>query len=69
MESLKDSNSLIEKIDLKMYESLLKKNILSEGMIPKIQNAFNGLNNGVKNVFIGLPEMINRKIKYTKIEL
>ena len=38
-------------------------------MIPKLENAFTALKSGVENIFIGLPEIINKKnkVKYTKI--
>ena len=38
-------------------------------MIPKLENAFKALKSGVENIFIGLPQIINKKnkIKYTKI--
>jgi hypothetical protein len=42
---------------------------VSDGMIPKIDNAFYGLKNGIKNIFIGSPEMISGETKFTKIVL
>ena len=69
MKNIKKPNSLIERIDMKTYKSLLNDNIVSDGMIPKIDNAFYGLQKGIKNVFIGSPEMISGKTKFTKIVL
>ena len=69
LKELDDSESVIELIDFKLYKKLVKKNILSKGMIPKLENAFKALKSGVENIFIGLPQIINKKnkIKYTKI--
>ena len=69
MKNIKEPNSLIERIDMKIYKSLLNNNIVSDGMIPKIDNAFYGLKNGIKNIFIGSPEMISGETKFTKIVL
>ncbi|MEC7870323.1 MAG: acetylglutamate kinase, partial [Bacteroidota bacterium] len=69
LKELDDSESVIELIDFKLYKKLVKKNILSKGMIPKLENAFKALKSGVENIFIGLPQIINKKnkVKYTKI--
>ena len=69
LKKLEDSESVIELIDFNLYKKLIKKNILSKGMIPKLENAFTALKSGVENIFIGLPEIINKKnkVKYTKI--
>ncbi|MDG2396103.1 MAG: acetylglutamate kinase [Flavobacteriaceae bacterium] len=69
MKSLNDPKSLIENIDKNHYKFLLNNNILSKGILPKTKTAFYALENGVKKVLIGQSEMINNKIKHTKIIL
>jgi len=47
-----DDDSVIEQITPELYSEYKKKGIISGGMIPKIDNAFDALNNGVKKVVI-----------------
>lgn len=62
--------TLIEKIDFILLSFLKKENIISEGMLPKIDNCFNALQHGVTKVIIGKPEVIsNKNIKYTTLIL
>ncbi len=46
------AESLIPEIDLSMYRELISKGVIKEGMIPKLDNAFEALTQGVKNVYI-----------------
>jgi acetylglutamate kinase len=62
--------TLIEKIDFIMFNFLKKENIISEGMLPKIDNCFDALQHGVTKVIIGKPEVIRDKdLKYTTLIL
>lgn len=58
-----DDSSRIEKINLSYYARLKEEKKIFAGMIPKLDNAFVALNNGVKKVIIGkaedLPRLIN----------
>lgn len=47
-----DPDSIIPLITSSSFEKLKEDNIISDGMIPKLQNAFYAINNGVKQVFI-----------------
>ena len=47
-----DNKSIIPEITRTIYMDLKKNNIISGGMIPKIDNAFYALDKGVNNVFI-----------------
>jgi acetylglutamate kinase len=53
-----------------MLGFLKKANVISEGMLPKIDNCFDALQHGVKKVIIGKPEVISDKnLKYTTLVL
>jgi acetylglutamate kinase len=56
-----DRESLISDIDEKIYFQLKKENILSGGIVPKIDNAFNALHKGISNVFIKKYNDLERK--------
>ena len=61
---LKDVNSessVIENIDLKTYEVLKKDHIISDGMLPKLENCFYALQHGVEKIIIGNPSIIANK--------
>ena len=45
-------SSVIDFIDPKLYIEYKEKGVISEGMIPKIDTAFNSLKHGVENVYI-----------------
>lgn len=69
MKDINDPNSLIEKINQASYQQLLLNNTISAGMLPKLHNAFDALQAGVKEVAIGATNMINQTIPYTSITL
>jgi len=48
-----DENSVISKIGIGEYESLKAQKIISDGMIPKLDNAFDAMKQGVSKVIIG----------------
>ena len=65
-----DDDSVIERIDSRSYLQLKQKGIIAEGMLPKIDNCFYALENGVAKVVIGLPEIIkNKHLKQTTLIL
>jgi len=65
-----DKNSVIKQIDSKTYQKLLKDNIITDGMIPKIDNCFDALNNGVSKVHIGNTAMLTKENEnFTSITL
>jgi acetylglutamate kinase len=53
-----DENSVIKKINNQTYIELKKSNIISEGMIPKLDNCFYALDHNVSKVCIGQPTML-----------
>ncbi|MBX2934314.1 MAG: acetylglutamate kinase [Ferruginibacter sp.] len=53
LENVDDENSVIHLIDKNKYKQLLHDNKLADGILPKIENAFNAIDNGVHEVLIG----------------
>jgi acetylglutamate kinase len=54
-----DKDSLISKLDLVSARELIKEDSISGGMIPKIQNCIESLENGIENI-----HMINGNIEH-----
>jgi acetylglutamate kinase len=54
-----NENSLIKFLNPDIYSDLKSKGIINEGMIPKLDNAFEAINNGVKEVFIGKSDSLS----------
>ena len=48
-----DENSIIPEINPSKYKDLKTRGIIADGMLPKLHNAFEAINSGVKEVFIG----------------
>lgn len=61
LSNFNDKNSVIKQIDSKTYQELLKDKIITDGMIPKIDNCFDALNNGVSKVHIGNTAMLTKE--------
>ncbi|PRP66447.1 acetylglutamate kinase [Nonlabens agnitus] len=58
LRDINDPSSLIQDIDQKEYEHLKLEKVIADGMLPKMQNSFRALQNGVSSVHIGLASMI-----------
>jgi acetylglutamate kinase len=56
MEDVSKEDSVISFIDAAKYQQLIKDNKLADGILPKIDNAFAAIDNGVKEVLIGHAE-------------
>ena len=60
---VEDESSIISSIDPHYYNELIRQGIINDGMIPKLDNAFEAINKGLKEVYIGkaeaLPTLIN----------
>lgn len=54
-----DENSVIREINPAKYEDLKAKGIIADGMLPKLHNAFDAINKGVKEVLIGKADDLN----------
>jgi len=69
LEKLGNYDSLIKTIDSTSYKKLKQKNIISDGMIPKLENCFNALKNGVDKVFVGGIDILNSEEKSTQLKI
>jgi len=54
-----DDDSVVQHINTSKYQELLKKGIIADGMLPKLENCFHALNKNVSKVCIGHPSMLN----------
>ena len=52
MTDINDENSVIRNLNKATFTDLVKQGIINEGMIPKLENAFDCIKTGVKNVII-----------------
>lgn len=64
-----DDNSVIEHINPESFEKLVAKGVISGGMIPKLENSFDALKAGVKEVVITRADLIKEKKSGTTIKL
>jgi acetylglutamate kinase len=58
MIDLSDEHSLIERLSLERYNQLFAEGALSDGILPKLHNAFSALEKGVKRVRVGNKALI-----------
>lgn len=52
LSDVKDEDSILQSIHISEYEKLKKRKVISDGMIPKLDNAFAAISNGVSGVKI-----------------
>jgi acetylglutamate kinase len=62
LSDVNDENSVIANINPEKFASLKKTNKLFAGMLPKIDNSFDAINKGVKEVIIGNSSQISSLI-------
>ena len=55
LRNLDDPTTLVKTISKSDFDSMVSDGIISEGMIPKLQNAFEAINDGVSKVVITSP--------------
>lgn len=63
--NVQDPASVMGKINFEKYQQLKSQNIILEGMLPKMDNAFKALEQGVHSVIIGKGEKLNELIQGT----
>lgn len=59
MMDINDEKSVISKINQHAFKQLTDKGVIADGMLPKLQNAFDAINKGVEAVYIGNAEKLN----------
>ncbi|MBL6649475.1 MAG: acetylglutamate kinase [Flavobacteriaceae bacterium] len=65
-----NTNTSIKKnLTKKEFKKLVENKIISGGMIPKLENCFKALENGVNNIYVGNIDIINTIDNCTKITL
>lgn len=64
--NVNDEESVIQKLNADYYKQLKHEQKIFAGMIPKLDNAFSALNNGVRKVIIGKAEKIHQLISGEK---
>ena len=69
LENIEDDRTVISIITPQKYERLKAADVIHSGMIPKIDNCFDALENGLSQVKIGAPEMITGKTQHTTLIL
>lgn len=70
LRDIKDKNSVIEHINLVSYTQLREEGVIADGMLPKLQNCFDALENKVAKVHIANADLLkNNKIKHTILSL
>ena len=58
---VENENSVVQHINSKKYQQLLKDGIIADGMLPKLENCFHALNKHVGKVCIGDSTMLSSK--------
>ena len=69
LENIDNDSSVIETITPEKYKNLKAEQVIHSGMIPKIDNCFDALRNGVSEVKIGAPKMITGISQHTTLTL
>lgn len=64
---INDEYSVIKNIDLNKYQELLASKAISEGMLPKLQNCFEALENGVSKICLGDQRLLKKSSLHTEI--
>jgi acetylglutamate kinase len=62
LRDLQDPDSWIKDLDYKQYQSMIKTNAVSEGMLPKLDNAFHVLSKRVNRVNIKNSSYLNSSV-------
>ena len=68
--SIEDEDSVIDYMDSGTYETLKIRDTFADGMLPKLENCYYALEEGVSKVIIGNPTVItNKNQKFTTLFL
>ena len=64
LQDFDNKKSVIKNINSEIYDGLLANDIITDGMIPKLDNCFDALNNGVSKVHIGNSSMLTKENEF-----
>jgi acetylglutamate kinase len=53
LSNVNDENAVIRLMNEMLYQELLREGVLTDGILPKLENAFAALRAGVKEILIG----------------
>jgi acetylglutamate kinase len=68
LEDVNNDDSVIENITTQTYKELIKTGIISDGMLPKLNNCFHAVAHAISKVCIGKTDMLfNAHTKHTTI--
>ncbi|MDX1543524.1 MAG: acetylglutamate kinase [Christiangramia sp.] len=62
-----DDDSVIEFLNREKYQKLLEEKVISDGMLPKLHNCFQALENGVSRIYLGNSGLLQQDSVHTKI--
>jgi acetylglutamate kinase len=61
LRNINDQNSVIKYLNINTYNKLLKDGNIADGMLPKLENCFDALKNGVSKVNMGNTNMFTKE--------
>lgn len=61
LQDINDDDSVIEHINPDIFKKLIEDGIISDGMLPKLNNCFHAIQHKVDKVCIGKPDMLFKK--------
>ena len=69
LRDITDDSSVIPQIDSELYKQLKSQGIISEGMLPKLDNCFRAVQRGISSIFLGSESLLKAGSKHTKISI
>lgn len=70
LKDFNDKDSVIKHINAPIYKQLIEEGSISDGMLPKLENCFDALQQGVTRVYLGNTSMLSQENDtYTTISL
>lgn len=67
LRELSDPTSLIEELSEPSYQQFKEEGVIANGMLPKLENCFQALNQGIRYIYLGNEKMLKPHWKSTKI--
>lgn len=61
LKDINDKKSVVKNINLKKYKDLKEEDIIKDGMLPKLDNCFDALQNGVHKIHLGNIAMFTKE--------